>query len=321
MMSHDLYYRKDKIFSTVNTINLLQPGNINGIKNYIIDLFNYQDWKNSGYSVVLTNNIIKTPLPHRDRIFVLDKSFYGIYYYPYDLEENNVSPSKKFNCFINRMDPIRQSWLYQLIRRKLFDQGYVSFNMDISRCPEDVVNLSEIEAFEYQYQKFLSIFTDEHEFIKNAVPYKNFEDHGDITHVVYDSKFSIVLETYFDNNDVVTYSEKTFRALQIPRPWILFSHKHAVRHLRDMGFDVLDDLVEHDLYDNLDSEIERQTQLLNISVRMVDQNFNYQRLRQAAEHNQKLLKNFSSTWVDDFNRCLKQAIQFKTKINEDINLR
>lgn len=319
-MSRDSYYCKDKIFSTLITIDILQPGNLNGIKNYLIDLFDYQDWKNSGYPVALTNSIVKTPLPYRDRIFVLDKSFYGIYYHPYDLDENNVLPSKKFNCFINRMDPIRQSWLYQLIRRKLFDQGYVSFNMDISRCP-DVVDLGETKAFEYQYQKFLSIFAEEHESIKNSVPYKNFEDHGDITHVVYDSKFSIVLETYFDTNDVVTYSEKIFRALQIPRPWILFSHKHAVSHLRDMGFDVLDDLVEHDLYDNLDSAIERQIQLLNISERMVDQNFDYQRLRQAAKHNQQLMKNFSSTRVDDFNRCLEQAIQFKTKINEDINLR
>lgn len=207
---------------------------------------------------------------------------------------------------MNRMDPIRQSWLYQLVRRGIFDQGYVSFNMDTLLMPE-FKGVSPHDAFEKQFNDSMTIFQEEHDFIKSQVPYKNFNDDGDLTSVIVDSEFSIILETFFDQNDVITYSEKMFRALQLPRPWIVFSHQHAVKHLRTMGFDVLDDIVDHSLYDDIDFAITRQTKLLDLAVDLIKQNFDIDRLKQAAIHNQQLLKNFSVTWMDDYINCVTEA--------------
>lgn len=197
------------------------------------------------------------------------------------------------------MDPIRQSWLYQLIRRNIFDQGYVSFNMDISRIP-GLTHLTLQDAFEKQFQEYFEIFQPEHDAIKAQVPYKNFVCDGDLTQVILDSRFSVVLETYFDNNKVVTFSEKIFRALQLPQPWLLFSSQHAVKYIKDMGFDVLDNLVDHDYYDNAETAIERQSKILDLAQNYVNQTFDHDRCAKAAQHNQDILREFSLTWQKDF---------------------
>ena len=129
-------------------------------------------------------------------------------------------PSKNFNCFVNRMDPNRQSWLYLLIRRGLFDQGFISFNMDISRhlmLKEYPPGTTPMEVFENQFEKYCNIFSDEHRILKNKVPYKNFDSDTSPVEIIMDSKFSIVLETYHDDNRFITLSEKIFRCLKLPK--------------------------------------------------------------------------------------------------------
>jgi hypothetical protein len=262
--------------------------------------------------VAITNSILDTDFfDNTDYILRVPDSFYGVYYYPYEIVQKDQS--KDFNCLINRMDPFRQSWLYQLVRRNLFDLGYISFNMDISRMPCNA-ELTQQQAFEAQFQRYCSIFAEEHNKVKHLVPFKNFDDDGDITEVLMDSKFSLVLETYFDNNHIVTYSEKIFRCLQLPRPWLLFSHQHAVSHLRGMGFDVLDDIVPHDHYDIIEHAANRQSKLLDMMEQLVSTRFdNHQRLMAAATHNQDLLKKFSLSWEKDLDNTIQLALQ---KIND-----
>ena len=164
---------------------------------------------NQKTKILITNNWIDPALVNSAQYEQFLTSWYGIYAGIVPIEE--VTPTKNFNCFINRMDPIRQSWLYQLIRRGVFDQGYISFNMDISRhiamkqCRPDA---SPWEVFDQQFQEQLSIFKSEHEFIKSCVPYCNFDSNIKLNQIIMDSKFSIVLETYFDRNEVITFSEK-----------------------------------------------------------------------------------------------------------------
>jgi len=271
-----------------------------------------QGWQTAGCPVVITNSIIRMPLPNPERIINLGPNFYGIWYYAYELYDTSLTRS--FNCLINRTDPIRQSWLYQLIRHGLFDHGYISFNIDLKRAGE-FQNLDYQEAFDQQYEKYLRNFETEHAMIRDRVPFKNFSDQGDITSVIYDSKFSIVIETYFTDNGCGVFTEKTFRALQIPRPWILFSYQHAVQDLRDMGFDVMDDVIDHDSYDSLESPIDRQAQLISLASDMIDRGFDHDRSRQAALHNQTLLAHCWHTWKDHYQTCVQQAIVVKQKLS------
>ena len=310
-------YRADPIFKTWNIVERLCHKKVASahprLRSYLIDAIQPHtiDHIQKNNFIAITNSIVDDSYSNTTSILRVNNSFYGVYYYPYQIDDSK--PNKNFNCFINRMDVFRQSWLYQLVRRKLFDQGYISFNMDITRMPANQ-GLTQQQAFEKQFQDYCSIFSPEHEQIKNYVPFKNFVDNGDLTNVVLDSKFSIVLETYFQNN-IVTYSEKIFRCLQLPRLWILFSHQYAVKHLRNMGFDLLDDIVDHSRYDHIASDVERQIMLLDIIEELVTVNIDdhQQRLMQAAKHNQNMLKQFFNNWETDFDATIKLAL---TKLHD-----
>jgi hypothetical protein len=228
---------------------------------------------------------------------------YATYFEDYNTSIAPVTPARDFTCLMSRMDPMRQSWLYLLIRRQIFEKGFVSFLMDTSRIGE-FQNLPPAQAFEEQYKKYLSNFAPEHELAKEIVPYRNFPADQDLDSVIMQSKFNIVLETFFSDNDEMTFTEKIFRSVRLPRPWLLFSVKHAVKQLREWGLDTLDDLVDHS-YDNIDNEILRQSAILDIAQKMLDFDVeaNQERLHQASKHNLALLKkwqeNLDSTALRD----------------------
>lgn len=221
--------------------------------------------------------------------------YYCMYYENYNNKIDWVTPSKDFNCLIARMDPIRQSWLYLLIRRKLFDRGYVSFTMDNSRITE-FDNVPAADAFELQYNKYMSNFEAEHNFAKSIIPYRNFDIDQDLDELIMQSKFTIVLETYNSDNSEITFTEKIIRSLRLPRPWLLFSVQYGVKQLSSWGFDTLDDIVDHS-YDSIENSIERQSAILDIAERMCDFDveLHRDRLIQASDHNMKLLR----TWQEN----------------------
>jgi len=254
---------------------------------------------NSDYSkkLIITNNVVKCLPEQQKHIHTVNPVFYGMYFF--NFPDSSVKIEKDFNCFVNRYDIFRQSWIYQLIRHELFDRGFISFNgeMNNNRVPsQEFVGLSPSQGFELGFQKYNSIFEKEHNIIKNQIPYKNFNDTGDLTNVVLASKFSIVLETFFHDNKIITYSEKTFRCLQLPRPWVLFSSQFAIDNLRTLGFDVLDDLVDHS-YDCIADTVQRQLAIIDQCKLLVNQPLNLQRTQQAADQNKSLLESMKKNWL------------------------
>lgn len=263
-----------------------------------------------GNRVLVTNNWIAPEQLDSKRYEQFPASWYGLY--SGSIQVDPHKPIKKFNCFINRMDPIRQSWFYQLIRRNILDQGLISFNMDISRhimcgnCnPED----SPMAVFEQQFHRHLQIFHSEHEKVKTMVPYRNFD--CDLQTAIMQTEFSIVLETYFDRNEIITFSEKIFRCLKLPRPWVIFAMQNAVSYLRELGFDVLDDLIDH-AYDSIEFAIDRQIAILDQCQIMCQRELtagDIKRCEQAAQHNQNLLKKMFETFHHDVNISISNAVK------------
>jgi hypothetical protein len=250
-------------------------------------------------TVIVTNAVVNCDPEFWPYIHTTAPSYYGCMAAVY-----NVDPAtpvtRAFNCFNNRFDIFRQSWFYQLIRRDLLDLGYVSFNCEVApnRMPNrNFQGLSAQQCFEYAFENYNQIFAHEHEQIKSLVPYKSFEDSGDLTPLILASKFSIVLETWFHDNRILTFSEKTMRCLQLPRPWMLFSTQYAVQHLRHLGFDVMDDLVDHS-YDSESDPVQRQIKMLDIAQQMVhwDISIVVNRCQQASQHNQNLLQSWHRDW-------------------------
>ena len=235
-----------------------------------------QTWSN-----LVTDNIVQ--LDH----IPLYPEYWGTY--SYQSEYIDRAPTRLFNCFMNRVCTTRQSWFYQFVRRNLLHFGNVSFLLDSRNLPRGK------ELYDANYIGY-EIFEVEHALMQDQVPFVNFD--GDLDQAVIDSQFSVVIETYFDWPDTIAFSEKVFRALQLPRPILLYSMPGSVKALRDYGFELFDDIVDHS-YDTEPDQIKRQVMILDQLCAWKDRTFNAQHLvdfDQRIKYNRNLLKNFRSNW-------------------------
>lgn len=278
---------------------------------WFADVLSLEPYMNQQDKLLLTN-VWYSPDVYKNVFYEkFPDSYYGLYYSPITVKD--IVPTKNFNCFINRLDPIRQSWLYQFIRQNLFDQGFISFNLNAEypiQSGKYPVGATGLEIFDDQFAKNLDIFLPEHNFIRGQLPYRNFSADANLSDIIMESKFSIVLETFFYSNDAITFTEKIFRCLRLPRPWVLFAAKNAVQYLRNLGFDVLDDIVDHS-YDRIDFDIDRQVAILDQVKILSKLEFTesvVNRCRGAVEHNQQVLLKFYNRFNDDVNTTIAKAV-------------
>ena len=106
------------------------------------------------------------------------------------------------------------------------------------------------------------------------------------------SDITLVVESYVSDT-VIAFSEKIFRALQTPRPWILFCSPGSVAILRSAGFDVMDDVVDHS-YDEI-VNVEQRLQAIIKELKKLKY-FSLPRYEQAVETNQAILDKLKHQW-------------------------
>jgi hypothetical protein len=181
----------------------------------------------------------------------------------------------------------------------------VSYNCyrpgDHKDCSQLNYNLQYTEAELNRYEQ-------EHTQGRALIPYNTITD--TLEQSIIDSKISLVLETYTSDSHIV-FSEKLFRVLQMPRPWLLYCSPQSLHHLRQAGFDLLDDYVDHS-YDNIDTHFQRLDTILDQLQHKIDSNYNeqdYARFRQAASHNRNLLIKFNHAWPNKLAEIKKQVEQ------------
>lgn len=248
----------------------------------------------SNPTVLVTDNKITVPTRANQTVLNISPEFYGIHYMPFDLELL-PAPVRTYNCLINRICPIRQSWFYKLFGIGL-DEGFVSFNVDYRESPNQSY-ADKLDLFDQLHYNYNTIFQRQYNETRSLVPYCNFTQTSDIENIISKSVISVVIETYVVDNRVIALSEKTFRALQLPRPFLLFAPKGTIRYLESIGFKIINDIVNHN-YDNEESWIDRQTMILAQLEKFVN-NPDYtipQRWIDIAYHNQKILYNWNSNW-------------------------
>jgi len=211
--------------------------------------------------------------------------------------EHVVEPIKKFNCLMNRLSGERLMMLYKLAERNLLDQGIVSFNClyhdrdpSVQQRKDNFANMHlecKFDRWDHVYQQ-----------LKDRVPI--LLDYNDPDVVIQQTRVTVVVETYM-SDCVIAFSEKTFRSLQTARPWLLFGSAGSVAVLRKYGFDVLDDLVNHDYDDIVDHESRMDRVLDQIDKIQTD----IPRCRSAARNNNQLLRQLADQWPS----CLAKALQ------------
>lgn len=237
---------------------------------------------------IITDNIPLTDIGNR--LITVLPEFWHIWHF--DPVFVDCAPTKNYNCFMNRISGDRSIVFYELIRRGILDQGIVSYNCFHPGDQED----RSLVNYDSQYQEAeLERYKNYHEQGRNLIPYNTITD--TLEQSIIDSKISLVLETYTSDSHIV-FSEKLFRVLQMPRPWLLYCSPHSLYHLRQAGFDLLDDYVDHG-YDSVPAHFER----LNIILDQLEQSRNYTdtdyaRFHQAADHNRNLLLKFEHAWPE-----------------------
>ena len=259
-------------------------------------------------TVVITDNRVNVPTQYQ--VCQLPSSFFGIYAHMPEL--TNWAPDRRFNFSVNRIDT-KRLLLFLELQLRAMDQhnshtlDYVNFNC-WSWDGDNNSDIGLLSNFERQYnqleQQFHTVYDNTYTRLLPMIPFKNHTLEHELAHV--HAHLNVVLETY-SSDTIVALSEKTFRALCLPVPWIVYSGKHTVAYLNSLGFDVMPDVVEH----RYDSMIENKTAAYG--DKMVDFLFEgveavermqsdrpWQRAEQAARINQQLLQQMKLAWPADF---------------------
>lgn len=229
-------------------------------------------------TVVLTENHVLFSPQYK--ILKLPTTFYSTFAYVPKL--TNWTPVRDFHLPMNRGDDQRDAIFNEFAQQRgLIELDYVNYNV---------------------------AYTD-------RSPYRNHQCY--IEEACVQSYMNLVVETYTGDN-TVTFSEKTFRALQTPAPWMLYACRNSIAYLRELGFDVLDDIIDHS-YDTV-----YQTGMLGIdkisnwikfglkNLEMIKQNDTSlirQRCLEAAAHNQELLQLWKKQWPGDFLKWFGNTLQ------------
>jgi hypothetical protein len=200
--------------------------------------------------------------------------------------QSNTSPSHLYNCFIQRVDSVRQSWFYFLHHHNLLDRGYVSFLLFQYAWYSDKTGVELYDWIHTQYAlDKLPHFDAAYHALRPLVPFRNFQS-ADLRTPASDCKYSLVLETYAvsDDSAAFCFTEKTYRALQTPSINLIFAQQNALAHLARGGFKIADCMLEIDC----DPWIIRQQKILDILVKDNLQ-FDAESLYNQAMHNRDLI--------------------------------
>ena len=251
-------------------------------------------------TTVITDNWINTPSVYT--VARVPDSFYGIY--SYQPADQTWQPDRDYTFAVNRIDFKRMRILLNLHQRLKFDSGYVNFNCVQGRNTDPQHNFQALlkHASAEEVIRFQQLTT--------MMPIKNYSIDHDQTYT--HSWLNIAVETYSSDN-VVALSEKIFRCLVTPVPWIAYSGRYTIARLRALGFDVLDDIIDHS-YDRLIEAHHKISAFMDTACATInalkqhDWTTLSQRCQHAAAHNQQQLATMKSAWPTDFAAWLTDKI-------------
>jgi len=214
---------------------------------------------------------------------------------------------------------MRQSWMYEFAKNNMLENGHVSYwCADRSTSPENSID-SQI-YFEQLYQQisqYNQSYFSQHAWLKNKIPYKNFD--LTLEQAVINSKVSIILETNAPDPKKILFSEKTWRQIQLPRPWVMLNNLYSVKYLKDLGFDVFDDYVDHS-YDS-EPNYEKKQQMIISQLKKL-RNFDdvmLNDLERRTKHNQNILRNYKNQLPQKYKKLVEQIHSISN--NESSTLR
>lgn len=199
---------------------------------------------------------------------------YHAYYYPMYQNsrlDNNVI-KKKFLSLNKREDPSRQLLYMKLYHDNLLADSYFSYlgennnyqHLFLSESWDDNLQLlkkiiPEIQTWKIPVDRYVKLKNDQYLAHYLGINYGHglYDPTWMADEVLYQTSFcSIICETG-PTAHKPNFSEKTFRAIMQGHPMILIGAKNSVEALRNLGFDMYDDIFDHS-YDTVTCPYTRQ---------------------------------------------------------------
>lgn len=268
-------------------------------------------------TVVITDNWCAVPTQYT--VLQLPTSFFGIY--QHQPAAPAWQPDRRFNFSVNRLDTKRMLLMLELWHRSRYNpdadlQDLINFNC-WSWNGDNKSDLGLRSNFEQQWQQldsqYHSVYQETYDDLVPRMPLRNHDLSHEASHV--HAWINIVMETY-SSDTTVALSEKIFRAMCMPVPWMVYSGRNTVAYLHSLGFDVMRDVIEH----RYDGMIENKTAAYG--DKMVDFLFEATdfvqaaqtnddlaaRCQSAANTNRRLLTNMAQQWPRDFANWWPKAL-------------
>jgi hypothetical protein len=269
--------------------------------------------------LIITDNHFLRPV--EADVVTLPDSWFGIY--AHVNEHQSLLPDRAFTMPVNRIDVNRVAVLLRMDMYGHIDQGYVNFNcfepgqdtgIDQRLANWDNKCTLVREQYGNKYDTEISA-------LSARMPLKNHDLGFDQS--ILRGGLHMVIETY-SSDHAISFSEKTFRALCLPRPWTLLASPWAVSRLRQLGFDVMSDIIEHHRYDGLRMVDSKLAQFVAVSREYWGEWSDTQnipayqqwyqdkilpRALEAASNNQKILQEMRGRWWVDM-------VAFLAKLND-----
>lgn len=259
-------------------------------------------------TVIITDNRVTVPTQYT--VCQLPTSFYGIY--SHSPKNTQWQPDRRFCFAVNRMDSKRLLMFLEMQLRSEYQPNsahldYVNFNC-WSWQGDNTTAQGLRENFQREYHsleaQYNEVYASTFQRVSENMPFRNHDLTQEQAHV--SAWLNIVMETY-SSDSTIAVSEKIFRALCLPVPWMVYAGKHTVAYLNSLGFDVMLDVIGH-RYDGMienrtaaygDKMVDFLFEATEAVESMQQQNLK-QRALQASQHNQLLLKQLQQQWPQDF---------------------
>ena len=202
-------------------------------------------------------DILHTPIEHNDTIIGL-----------LSVDEYLNSEKKKFFLSYNKntTKTFRIQLLLWLMKTGMIDDSYVSIlikngNFDRNRLRSDKDELYDLIAWFNQFeQKGFNVLDWDYPNHQNDV----FSSLRYTTKSHYaDTVFNIITETTCDNNSL-NLTEKSFKGIANCHPYLVIGDVNTHKHIKDLGFELYEDLIDYS-FDSIDnSEIRLNSALKEV---------------------------------------------------------
>ena len=246
--------------------------------------------------VIITDNFISRPV--RAQVLSLPESWFGIYAYTPDITVD--TPDRDYTLAVNRIDSVRATILLEMQQWRHLSgtQGYVNFNCASHALDQTVEQKRELWArmvediqtwHEGRYDRAIAD-------IQSLIPFRNHD--FDIDESVQRGMLNMVIETY-SSDYVVALSEKIFRALVTPRPWTVFGGLYTVERLKQLGFDIQPNVVNHRTDFLLSNQGKIKEYVRNSADHWKQKIWEEiaEECHRAAAYNQQMLYNMKERWI------------------------